>query len=109
MKGNIYLTPILHTLSPPFTESVIKSVQRGFWLCVGIPDTFFGAKSFLILDDVTYKVLSAKMVDIYLKADFENLIFPFRESAAESVKRKICLYVEILKSFFMGNLSRSLI
>ena len=69
MKGNIYLTPNLNTLSPPFTESVIKSVQRGFCLCVGIPDTFFRAKSFLILDDVTYKFLSAKMVCIYLKAD----------------------------------------
>ena len=40
MKVNIYLKVTLHSLLPPFTESVTQSVKSEIFLCVGILDTF---------------------------------------------------------------------
>ena len=42
--------------------------------------------------------------NFHLKAHFLSLVPPFTEFITKSVKREICLYVEIFNRFFMGNL-----
>ena len=97
MKANTYLKTYLHILIQPVTYCYI-SVKRGMYLHHETRNIAF-AETSPNLAKFHVKVLSAKKVNVYLKANSHHAIYTFTDWVTQPVKRSMCVYLEMIHTF----------
>lgn len=104
VQGNFHIKAHLRILVPLFTDCFTKSVKRKMCLNLKILNTFFFSQKTSSDRAQCYLKGFLIKINIYQKANWHSLIPPFAESVTQFVNRRICPHVEILNTFFVGNL-----
>ena len=97
LRVNVTLSKIMHII---FSEPSLKR-GSGDWEWGWEWKYYFGWKSLSAFS----KLYSIRVQgNFHLKVHLHNLIPSFTDWITQSVKKRMCLYLEILNTFFVGNL-----